>query len=172
MQRSPKGTQLSRTGFRINGARYGFSLVELTVTMLVLGIIAAIALPRLNRSLSDYKVEAAAARVAADLALAQKHARSIGSSETVTFDVTGSRYSFSSIADPTTPSAPYEVDLSTYPYEAKLSYASFASGASVTLNGYGFPNSSGKIAITCGGRTRTLKLDAASGNVSIGGSSP
>ncbi len=146
--------------------RRGYSLLELVVTISVLALIAGIALPRMADSLSAYRVDAAAGRLVSDLALAQKHARSTGSSETITFDAAGNRYSFSTVAD--TSSAVYSVDVTEYPYNSELSRVLVANSA-ITFDGYGFPDASGKIAVSSGGIRRVVKIDGSTGNATVGG---
>ncbi len=142
--------------------------MEVVVTILILGIIAGIAMPRLTSSLAAYRAEAAAKRLMSDLVLAQKRALTTGSRETVTFNLVTNRYAFPTIADPDGNGSLYEVDLTEYPYHAEISRATFATAQSVTFDGYGFPNSSGKVALNSGGVVRVVYIDAASGKVTVG----
>lgn len=152
----------------IQNGRRGYSMLELVITISVLALIAGIALPRMADTLSAYRADAAADRLVSDLALAQKHARSTGSSETVTFDAVGNRYSFSTIADPVSASAVYSVDVTQYPYNAELSRVLVVNSA-ITFDGYGFPDASGKIAVSSGNATRYVKIDSSTGNATVGG---
>ena len=149
--------------------RSGYSLLELVITILVLGIIASVATPRLVDSLAGYRADSAAARIVADLALAQKHARTTGTSETVTFDRARNRYSFSSITDSDRGGIVYEVDLTNYPYDAQLTRLKLTSGESITFDGFGFVNGGGKLKITTDGVSRIIVIDAATGSAQVEG---
>src|SRR5438105_3411892 len=65
--------------------RLAFSLVELTVVLALVVIVSAIALPRYWSSAGYYRVDLAARRLAADLALAQTHARTTAQFQNVRF---------------------------------------------------------------------------------------
>ena len=148
--------------------RRGFSLMEVVVTTLIMGVMAGVAVPRIMYNLSDYRAESAANRIAADLRLAQKYARTTGSSETATFDVVNDRYSFSTIPDPKTKAQVYSVNVSESPYSAMISSVNMGGGTSVTFNGLGFPETSGTLSVTAGQSSWIIKLEAASGSLTVG----
>ena len=60
-------------------------MIELVIVVLILGITAAVAVPRYVDSISDYRVEAAAERIAADLGFARRMAVATGSEQRVHF---------------------------------------------------------------------------------------
>lgn len=64
----------------------GVTLVELTMVVLIIDILAMVAAPRHIGSLAHFRVEAAARRIAADLEWARQTARTTGVNQTVTFD--------------------------------------------------------------------------------------
>lgn len=150
----------------------GFTMLEMVITMLVLGIMAAVTLPRFLQSLDHYRADAAARQLQADLQLAQRTARTTGSAESISFDVTGHRYSFSSLADPNRGANVYTVDLADAPYYCSLSTVAFADRPSITFDGYGFPNAAGKITVASGDEVRTLSLDGATGQILVVGDEP
>ena len=147
-------------------------MMEIVVTTLIMGVMAGVAVPRIMSDLSDYKAKAAANRIASDLRLAQKHARTTGTSETVTFDVTNDRYSFSTIPDPKSAGSIYSTDISEYPYSAKIKRVNIGGGQSVTFNGLGFPGASGTLVVTSGQTSWGVELDAASGALTVGEEKP
>lgn len=55
---------------RVYGRRTGFSLTEVLLVMSVLGVVTALALPTVSRSLTSVRADRAAAIVAADMKLA------------------------------------------------------------------------------------------------------
>ena len=71
---------------RRNGAA-GFSLLELMIVVLILGIILLLAQPGVTSSLEDARIRAAAAEVSSMLRYAQTTARNTGRACKVTFNV-------------------------------------------------------------------------------------
>ncbi len=142
-------------------------MTEIVVTTLIMGLMAGAAVPRIITDVSDYRAEAAANRIAADLRFAQKRARTTGISETVTFDVTNDRYSFSTISDPKSLNQIYSVDISEYPYSAQLETVNIGGAQSVTFNGLGFPGASGTLVVTSGQASWEVQLEAASGTLTV-----
>jgi Tfp pilus assembly protein FimT len=143
-------------------------MMEVVVTMMIMGVMAGVAVPRIMSNLSDYRAESAANRIASDLRLAQKRARTNGTSETVTFDVVNDRYSFSTIPDPKTNTQIYSVDVSDYPYSATISGVDIGGSQSVTFNGLGFPGASGTLTVTSGQSSWGVSLEAVSGALTVG----
>lgn len=150
--------------------RGAFSLLDMVVTLAIIGLMAGVAAPRFGHALKEYRLDAAANRIASDLAFARKRARTTGATETVTFDLASHTYSFSSIEDPDSPGRPYAVTLKESPYEVQISRVKFGASKAVTFNGYGFPESPGKMVISIGKSTRTLVVDSVTGSVTQEGS--
>jgi prepilin-type N-terminal cleavage/methylation domain-containing protein len=144
--------------------RSAFSLVELTMVIAIVGVAAAIAMPRYSASLARYKLEAAARRLAADLALAQSRARALSASQTVIFSAAG--YTLSGMTDPERPSSPYSVSLGEE-FSASITANSFGHGKTVTFNGYGVPDGAGTIILQVGVLQKSVSVDADTGVASI-----
>lgn len=161
------------------GHRWGFSLVDLVVTMLIMGLMASVSVPRFGAMLAEYRVDSAATRLAADLKFAQQYARTHGASETVTFDVPGNRYTFSSAKDPDSALNVYSVDLSQHPWQSTLAAVyvvvevegakSRSARNAVTFSGFGFPSEGLVIVLRYGTVARYVTLDAVSGAVNVAG---
>ena len=152
----------------IGGKHTAFTLVELVIVVLVLGILAAAGAPRFAASLRYHRVESAARRVAADLRMAQRLARTASSDKTVSFDVGGDGYSiFPDVDDFDRPGQPYAVDLAAAPFAASVLSANFGGDSTVIFNGYGAPDSGGQVVVASGGERRTITVDGASGAVAI-----
>ena len=164
--RTPPSTRRQTT------CRAGFSLVDVTITLLIMGVLAGVAIPRMFRAVTQYRADAAAARIAADLAYAGKYSRTKGVSETIHFNAAASQYSCSTIASPTSPAAVYGVDLSVYPYESMIESVSFAGEPSVTFDGHGFPGAGGQVVVKSGAARRTIRLEQATGNVVVESGQP
>lgn len=145
----------------------GFSLIELALVLAILMTLAALAAPRYANALANYRVDAAARRMLADLRLTQSRAKALSSTQTFTFSTTGSRYQINGMSDPDRPSPNtiYSVNLADEPYLASIASVSPAIFPSVSFNGYGTPSGSGTIVLQCGAAQKTIVIDASTGNV-------
>ncbi len=153
----------------------GVTLVELTMVVLIIGILAMVAAPRHIGSLAHFRVEAAARRIAADLEWARQTARTTGVNQTVTFDREANTYTMATTPDPDHPMANLSVDLSRSAYSASLTGADFDGANQLTydLNGRPLagpalaPLVNGQIIISSGSRQRTVVVDGATGHARI-----
>jgi len=148
-------------------ARGGFSLLELALVMAVVAVLAAIAAPHYGRATARYRARVAAKRVAADLELAARAARTAGASRTVTFAAGIDTYSIAGIPAIDDPSADYRVVLSDRPYRAKLLSADFGGDAKLVFNGYGMPDSGGTVKVQVGETVKTVLFDADAAKATI-----
>lgn len=151
---------------RHRSSRQGLSLIDVVVTVLIIGILTAATAPRLVDSVSRHRVEAAARRLAADLEYARTHARMRNQPETVSFDIAGDRYSLSTASRTNRPSLPYVVAVRD-DFRVDLLSADFAGSPAVTFNAYAVPNSGGSVAVRTGTHQRTIVVAADSGHVSV-----
>lgn len=141
----------------------GLTLVELVLVACILAILSSIAVPRVAGTLHRHRAEAAADRIAGDLALAQRQARLSSAAQRVAFDTAGHRYRLVGLADPDRPAAEYEVNLAAEPYGVRIISADFGGGAVVTFDGYGQPDHGGTVVVAAGGYTASVRVDAESG---------
>ncbi len=149
---------LSRLGQRSSlPLRRSFSLLELVIVMTLLAIVGGIAMPRYTASLAHHRAEAAARRIAADLAYVRRQARFTSSSKTIAFDMATHQYSGS-----ITP-----VALGEDPYTAVILSVVFGGDAEIVFDGFGKPDSGGKVRIQAGQRQKTITLDGDSGRVTV-----
>ena len=151
-----------------------FSLIEVLTTLVLIGIIAAIALPRYSSALCNYRVSAAARRLAADLHYAHILARASSSTCTISFNTGSNSYQFSAGNGPVQPgSVPttltsYSVSLQSDPYCVTMASVSLSNAtSSISFNGYGLPSTGGTIILQCGTAQKTITIDSTSGAIGV-----
>lgn len=152
--------------FQRLAARRAFTLVELVLVLAIMATLAALAIPRYANAIANSRLNSAAQRVAADIALAQATARTTGSRQTITFTLATSRYTLSANTDLAASANPYTVDLTADPYRATLATASFAGSTTLTFDPFGFPLATGSVAVRVGTAQKTVTV-AANGRTSI-----
>jgi type II secretion system protein H len=140
-----------------------FSLIELIVVLVIVGVLAAVAIPRFAGSAVRQRVDAAARRVAADLNLARRHAYHASASQSVGFDVSANSYRLAGLPDPDHPAVDYEVCLSDQPYQAQLVSADFSGFEKVTFDAFGAPNNGGAVVVAVGDQKRIVVVDPDTG---------
>ncbi len=146
----------------------GFTLAELVMVVLIIGIITAVAAPKYIDSLSRYRAEAAAQRIATDLKYARREAVGGSITRRVQFDVPAiNQYTLVGIPHLDDPSRTYEVDLSAPPYSALIVSVNFGGDAELIFDGYGAPDSGGTVVVASGGYQETVSVDADSGKVAV-----
>lgn len=151
-------------------ANQAFSLIELVVVVLVMGILAAAAVPRIASSIAYYRIESAAKQIQSDLELARESARYAGNNRTVTFDVSTNSYTLAGVAHPNRPRQTYVVNLSSTDYPVSLvSVALGLAGTSlsVTFDMYGKPDAGGSIVISSAGQQRTVQISGTTAKITI-----
>ena len=139
--------------------RGGFTIVEAIFVMSIIGILAAIALPRFAGFTATQQTEAATRRVLTDLSFAQRQARMTGSLQRVIFSVGSGTYQLPDMTDPDDKNQSYSIDLAEDPYRAVITAASFGGDSTVAFDGYGTPDTSGLVTITVGQYQQTIRVD-------------
>ena len=165
--------------------RGGYTLVELTIVMLIMGIVAAAAVPRFNDSMDRFRVEAAASRIAADLNLVRARAMTQGSPQGVNFFTSSESYQLAGDPDIDSPGEEYWVYLSKTSYPVDLVSTTFTNTNAFTnivavvwdifgqASGYApppnvqTPLSSGTIVIASGSEQRTVVINPVTGKASV-----
>ena len=120
---------------RSAACRSAFSIVELTIVVMIIGVLAAVAVPTFFDSLLFHQVESAAHRMKSDLELARQTARLTSTTQSLSF--TGPAYVLSSgISSLDNPLDDYVVDLSAAPFYLERVTADFSGDNAVSFDGY------------------------------------
>lgn len=151
---------------RIARHSHGFSMVELVLVLSIIGVMAAIALPRYSRSLTRYRVELAAHRIINDLDYARSHARQTSQSVRVRFKDFQDRVQIAALPG-LKPNTTYESLLSEDPYRVAINLPNFGGDGDVIFDGYGKPDTGGTVVVQAGALSMTVTLDAETGKASV-----
>ncbi len=138
-------------------------MVEVILVVVIIATLAAVAVPRFSNTLTRQRVEAAARRIVADLALAQRQARTTNASQTVSFTLGTHEYTLIDMPHPDHPSLTYKVVLSDEPYRASLVSANFGGDTDIIFDVFGVPDSGGSVVISVGNQVRTVTVEAVTG---------
>ena len=132
----------NRTTQATRSAPRGFTLVELVLVIIIMGVVAAIAMPRFAQATARQQLSAAADRLVSDFEKAQHTARASSNQVAISFDVAGNSYTVT----PASGSA-YVVQLDESPYQVTIAKASFDGATTMSFNGYGIPSSAGAVVL-------------------------
>ena len=145
-----------RKAFRTN--RRAFTLIEITIVLVVVGVVFAIATPRFTHAGSQRRVELAMERIERDFRLAEQDAWHTGTSRELVFDVANNSYEIIGMTDAM--GNPYIVDLSGAPYNLSINSVDFAGDTRLTIDGRGGVPIGGSVVLADGAYSAT-------GNVAV-----
>lgn len=146
--------------------RCGFTLIELTIVVLILGIMFSIAAPKYRDSLVYYRLEAASRRVANDLRYARQSARKTCKVQSVAFSVASDNYTLANTANLDRRGVTGVTVNLAADYVMDVTSADFGGSPTVQFDIFGRPNQPGSVVLQSNGAQRTVALDSA-GQVTI-----
>lgn len=146
--------------------RIGFTLIDLTITVLIMGILASAAVPRFSDVLNSTRANCAAQRIAADLRYLRSQAIASSTAIRVDFSTSLNRYTLIGVKSVDRPTVDYSVDLVDL-FRSTLTSASLGGDPSLQFDIHGQPDSGGTITVKCGSTTKTITLRAVTGEASI-----
>jgi prepilin-type N-terminal cleavage/methylation domain-containing protein len=160
--------------FKRQFIRRGVSIVEITVTVMILGILAAIASPIYSKSLVNYRLDVATQRIIQDIEQTRQVARRTNSSQLITFSTNDQCYKVSGIQSLDKPGQTYVVWLGNAPYQCQLLFLAKADEPSVaitnvdvTFDRFGMPNYGILLRVGTGTIQRQIFVAPISGRVSV-----
>ena len=146
--------------------RSGLSLLDVVISVLIIGVLAASAGPRFAGTLEFYRAQSAAERIQADLGLARESARSNSSPVAVQFSPATDDYTIPAISHLDSPGLTYAVDIDAA-YDAEIVSAVLGGDSVLTFDRYGQPDSGGTVTVQSGGTQQTVTVDSDTGRGSI-----
>ena len=145
-----------------------FTFAEIVVVLIIMGIVAAVAIPKWSAALQTNRLTSAANRVISDLARAKAAAYTTSGNKTVTFTVGSSQYSIAGFTSLERASGTYAVNLADSPYYCQIQTVFGGTGTqTITFNGFGVPDKGGSIVLTNGGAQKTVVVDSYSGEARL-----
>lgn len=147
-------------------SRHGFTLIELVIVTMIIGIVSVVAAPRFSEALSMYRVEAAARQLRSDLEKARMHAKTTSANRLVQFDVDGDSYTVPGMPDIDHPSQDYRILVESR-FCVKIVSADCGGDAELSFSGFGSPDSNATIVLQAGSHQMTVLVDGNTGLPSV-----
>jgi len=144
-----------------------FTLIELVVVIVLIGIVSAVTIPRFAASAVRYRVDSATHLFLADFGFVSSRAESTSQTRSITFSGLQDSYILVGERDPANPLKDRAVNLSRPPYEVDLLGAAFGGDSQLDISGYGLPLESGQVTFAAGLLARRVSLTAGSPTVTI-----
>jgi Tfp pilus assembly protein FimT len=140
-------------------------LIELVGVVFIIGVIAAVGVPRYSSAAARYQLGAAARLLAAQLNLQRQAAMVRTDPQSVFFDVANNRYTLFNLRDMDSAASLTVVNLDDEAVTLVSGIGAVVTGANKTLtyDEYGVPSHSGDVVLSAGSRNVTISVDADSG---------
>ena len=145
-----------------------FTLIEAVIVMAIIGVVAAVAVPKYANSLVRYRADSAVCRIIRDLDYARSSARDRSTAQAVQFYLSSNSYTLPGINDLKNSGADFTVDLSEEPYRVSIQDLQLGGDGKVIFDGFGQPDSGGSITIRIGAVAKVIVLDADCSEAKLG----
>ncbi len=144
-----------------------FTLIELVVVIVIMGIMAAVAVPRFASAASRYRVDAAVQQIIADVNTTAAVANLASETRLIQFDASTETYTLVAQKALNNPAANQVVDLSVEPFGANLLQISFGGDSELQISGYGLLLESGQLTVASGRNARRITFTQGSTVASV-----
>jgi Tfp pilus assembly protein PilE len=146
---------------------HGLAMVDLVITVLIMGMSAAIAVPRFSTAVNDHALKAVCRQTAAVMNYASRQARITSQPITLTFDTNANSIAVTGIDDPNHAGQPWSIQLSAVADGVDLVTADFSGTPVVTYGVDGRPDASGSLTLAVGGMQETVSVSKSTGKASV-----
>lgn len=162
--------QAAHRADRVCGARRGggFTLIEVVIVMAIIAAVGTIGILRYIRVNNRYRVEAACAKLIADVRLAQTQARTTSSGRTMKFSAATATYAILTDDEVGDGAEGLRVTLRESPYRASMATLGMP-GNQVLFDGRGEALNGGIVTIKCGDVERAIKIEPGLGRAYVAG---
>jgi type II secretory pathway pseudopilin PulG len=173
MSRDSAFTIRSARTWRYTPSRAATSMIDLVICVLVMGIMAAVALPKFSSAVASLRCEAVAKRIASDLNYARRMSMQTSLETEVGFRNFPAGYDMLNVESPIRPNKQYVVNLSDIDSAVGLTSFSFDGKSKLKFNAYGRPlvNSGplkvGQIVVSCGTFQYKAVIDPSTGEAQV-----
>lgn len=139
--------------------RHAFTLIELVVTLVIVGIVAAIAVPRMASAQVSNRLDAVAARLDSEFVGAGELARARGESLTIQISASTDTLRVYKGAGASRSTLLKTVDFSAAPYQADITATNIADGSGyLTVDAFGIYEAGAKVVYNIGGVSRSITV--------------
>jgi len=154
--------------------RQGFNLIEITLVILILGILFAVATPVYSKSLFRFRAESAAQRIVQDIEHTKQLARQTNTTRMIVFSKDDSSYTVDGAISLDNSLQPYLVSLNQYPYLTSINTLTAAadplmplSAITLAFDRFGMPDQGISITVQSGNIQKQVVVTAIFGRVTV-----
>lgn len=144
-----------------------FTLIELVVVIVLIGVMAAVAVPRFAAASTRYRVDAAVQQIIADLNVTAALANRASASRTISFEPDDETYTLVDQPSKADPDEDQVVHLGREPFGVNLLQVTFGADTEVAVSGHGLLLESGQLTVAAGRHARRLIFSQGSTTVTV-----